>query len=353
MLTALFVAALVSGAHVAGAGWPMLAAFALLSLIPASDLAVGVLNWDVTHFFPPRVLPKLDASEGLHADARTMVVVPSIFAGESAVDELLSNLEIHYLANRDDHIYFALLGDYADATEEETATDAAILERALAGIEQLNKRHGGDGAARFHLFHRRRLWNEGEGKWMGWERKRGKLQEFNRLLRGARDTSYVTATAGAELLAGVRYVITLDADTRLPRDAARRLVGVALHPLNLPRYDREAGRVTRGYGILQPRVSISLEGASRSRFARIFSGRAGLDPYTTAASDVYQDLFGEGSFTGKGLYDVDAFETALEGRIPDNSILSHDLFEGLHARCALVTDIELFDDAPAQYDSYA
>jgi cyclic beta-1,2-glucan synthetase len=353
LLTALFVALLVSGAYLAGAGWLTLAAFALLTLIPASDLAVGVLNWDVTHFFPPRVLPKLDASEGLPADARTMVVVPTILANESAVDELVANLEIHYLANRDEHIYFALLGDYADAEAEETATDAAVLERALAGIEQLNERHGGEGYARFHLFHRRRLWNEGEGKWMGWERKRGKLQEFNRLLRGARDTGYTTATADAELLAGVRYVITLDSDTRLPRDAARRLVGVALHPLNLPRYDREAGLVTRGYGILQPRISITLEGASRSRFARVFSGQAGLDPYTTAASDVYQDLFGEGSFTGKGLYHVDAFETALEGRIPDNSILSHDLFEGLHARCALVTDIELFDDAPAQYDSYA
>ena len=353
LLTALVVAALVFDAYLAGAGWPVLAVFALLSLIPASDLAVGVLNWDVTHLLPPRVLPKIDTSEGIPADARTMVVIPAILSGEQAVDELLANLEIHHLANRDEHIYFALLGDFADAETEETETDAGVLERALAGVERLNERYGGEGFTRFQLFYRRRLWNESEGKWMGWERKRGKLQEFNRLLRGARDTSYVTATADAELLAGVRYVITLDADTRLPRDAARRLVGVALHPLNRPRYDRAAGRVTRGYGILQPRVSISLEAASRSRFARVFAGQAGLDPYTTAASDVYQDLFGEGSFTGKGLYDVDAFEGALEGRIPDNSILSHDLFEGLHARCALVTDVELFDDCPAQYDSYA
>ena len=353
LLTALAVGALVFGAYLAGAGWGVLAAFALLSLVPASELAVGVLNWDVTHLLPPRVLPKLDTSEGIPAEARTMVVIPAILSGEPAVDELLANLEIHHLANRDGHIYFALLGDFADAETEVDETDAAILERALAGVGQLNARYGGEGPARFHLFVRRRLRNEGEGRWMGWERKRGKLQEFNRLLRGARDTSYAVATADAELLAGVRYVITLDADTRLPRDAARRLVGVALHPLNRPRHDRATGRVTRGYGILQPRVSISLEGASRSRFARVFAGSAGLDPYTTAASDVYQDLFGEGSFTGKGLYDVDAFETALEGRIPDNSILSHDLFEGLHARCALVTDVELFDDSPAQYDSYA
>ncbi len=353
LLTALAVAALVFGAYLAGAGWFLLAAFALLSLVPASELAIAVLNWDVTHLLPPRVLPKLDTSEGIPADARTMVVIPAILSGEASVDELLANLEIHHLANRDEHIYLALLGDFPDAETEETETDAAILERALAGVAQLNARYGGEGFARFHLFLRRRLWNEGEGKWMGWERKRGKLQEFNRLLRGAQDTSYAVATADAELLAGVRYVITLDADTRLPRDAARKLIGVALHPLNRPRYDHAAGRFTRGYGILQPRVSISLEGASRSRFARVFAGSAGLDPYTTAASDVYQDLFGEGSFTGKGLYDVDAFETALEGRIPDNCILSHDLFEGLHARCALVTDVELFDDSPAQYDSYA
>ncbi len=278
ILTALVVAALVFGAYLAGAGWPLIAAFALLSLVPASELAIGVLNWDVTHLLPPRVLPKINTSKGIPADARTMVVIPAILSGEPAVDELLANLEIHHLANRDEHIYFALLGDFADAAVEEAETDAALLERALSGVGQLNQRYSGDGAERFHLFLRRRLWNEGEGKWMGWERKRGKLQEFNRLLRGARDTSYVTATADPELLAGVRYVITLDADTRLPRDAARRLVGVALHPLNRPRYDPAAGRVTRGYGILQPRVSITLESASRSRFARIFSGQRGARP---------------------------------------------------------------------------
>ncbi|MCA1850331.1 MAG: glycosyltransferase family 2 protein, partial [Acidobacteria bacterium] len=219
----------------------------------------------------------------------------------------------------------------------------------------MNARYGGgDAPARFHLFHRRRQWNEGEGKWMGWERKRGKLHEFNLLLRrGARGTSFIVVTADQELLSQVRYVITLDADTQLPRDAARKLVGVSLHPLNRPQFDAHLHRVTRGYGILQPRVSVSLESASCSRFARIFSGNTGIDPYTTATSDVYQDLFGEGSYTGKGLYDVDAFEMALDARVPENSILSHDLFEGLHARCGLVTDIEFLDDYPARYDAYA
>ena len=192
-----------------------------------------------------------------------------------------------------------------------------------------------------------------EDRWMGWERKRGKLEEFNRLLRGARDTSFIVNTAEDELLSRIRYVITLDSDTQLPRDVARKLVGAAIHPLNRPTLDPQLRLVTRGYGILQPRVSISLDSASRSKFARIFSGNTGIDPYTTAVSDVYQDLFGEGNFTGKGLYDVDAFEAALANRVPENSLLSHDLFESLFARAALVTDIELLDDYPASYDAYA
>src|SRR5207302_1156999 len=247
----------------------------------------------------------------------------------------------------------ALLGDFADAAAEEMPEDAAILEAALNGIEELNHKYTNSAEARFHLFHRRRLWNQSEGKWLGWERKRGKLHEFNRLLRGARDTSYMVATAEPLALGQVRYVITLDSDTQLPRDAARRLVGKAIHPLNRPRFDSQVGRVTRGYGILQPRVSMSLESASRSRFARIFSGNTGIDPYTTAASDVYQDLFGEGIYTGKGLYDVDAFEAALADRVPENSLLSHDLFESIFARAALVSDIEFLDDYPAYYDTYS
>lgn len=351
--TALIITLLALYARQSGASAPLLAVFALLSLIPASDLAVSIVNWDFTHLFSPRLLPKMDMAQGLPADARTFVVIPTLFTSEGGVEELLEKLEVHYLANRDEHIYYALLGDFADAAEEETVSDDALLEAALNGIELLNERHGAEGAARFFLFHRRRQWNEGEEKWMGWERKRGKLQEFNRLLRGATDTSFIVATADREFLSEVRYVITLDSDTQLPRDAARKLVGVRLHPLNHPRFDPAMGRVTRGYGILQPRVSISLTSSSHSLFARIFSGHTGIDPYTTASSDLYQDLFAEGSFTGKGLYDVDAFEAALAGRVPENSILSHDLFEGLYARCGLVTDIELLDDTPAHYDSYA
>src|SRR5690349_4601365 len=228
--------------------------------------------------------------------------------------------------------------------------DSLLLSVAQSGIDRLNQKYC---ERRFHLLHRHRLWNPGEEKWMGWERKRGKLEEFNRLLRGANDTSFVVRTANDELLKAIRYVITLDSDTQLPRDVARKLVGAAIHPLNQPQIDKATNRVTRGYGILQPRVSIALASAARSKFVQTFSGYTGIDPYTTAVSDVYQDFFGEGNFTGKGLYDVDAFQTTLENRVPPNSLLSHDLFESLFARAALTTDIELLDDYPASYEAYA
>ncbi|MDQ3043492.1 MAG: carbohydrate-binding protein, partial [Acidobacteriota bacterium] len=326
-LTALIVALFVLAAAYLGAGVPLLIVFGLLSLIPASDLALSVLNWDFTLTIPPRLLPQMDTAAEIPADAQTIVVIPTLLTGEMVVEELLEKLEIYYLGNQDENIYFGLLGDFADAPAEEMPTDAAILNRAFDRVEELNERHQKNGRRKFHLFHRRRLWNGREGKWMGWERKRGKLQEFNRLLRGAKDTSFTAVTADGEILRKIKYVITLDSDTQLPRDAARKLVGVAAHPLNRPHFDEKLQRVTKGYGVLQPRVGISLTSAARSRFARIFSGNTGFDPYTTATSDVYQDLFGEGSFTGKGLYDVDAFEASLKGRVPENSILSHDLFE--------------------------
>jgi cyclic beta-1,2-glucan synthetase len=353
LLAALITGAFVYYAYAAGAQPLLLVACALVVLIPASDLALGILNWDVTRFFHPRVLPRMDTSRGIPETARTFVVIPTLFTSEETVRELLEKLEVHYLANQDEQLSFALLGDFADAPQEEMPGDEALLDVALRGIEDLNARYASAEKKRFFLFHRRRQWNESEGKWLGWERKRGKLHEFNRLLRGARDTSFIVATADQAFLVGVAYVITLDSDTQLPRDTARRLVGTITHPLNRPRFNSESGRVTEGYAILQPRVSISLTSASSSRFARIFSGNTGIDPYTTAVSDVYQDLFGEGSYTGKGLYDVDAFERALDGRVPENSLLSHDLFESLYARAALVTDLELLDDYPAYYDTYA
>ena len=353
LLIAAHVAANAAGGALASPDWLLLITTALLALIPASDLALSILNWDVTHMFPPRLVPRMDTAHGIPEESCTMVVVPTIFSSESQVQALVERLEIHFLANQDSHIYFALLGDFADADAEELPDDAPLLNLAEAGIAELNRRYNKEQPLRFHLFHRRRQWNAGEGRWIGWERKRGKLEEFNRLLRGAPDTSFMALTSDESLLHRVRYVITLDSDTQLPRDVARKLVGAAIHPLNRPTLDPATNMVTRGYGILQPRVSISLVSASRSTFARTFSGNTGIDPYTTAVSDVYQDLFCEGSFTGKGLYDVDAFQTALSNRVPEQSLLSHDLFESLFARTALATDIELLDDYPASYDAYA
>ncbi|MFN0121480.1 MAG: hypothetical protein ACKV2V_13385, partial [Blastocatellia bacterium] len=354
LLTGLILTPLLFLAQRAGATRFELLALLFLALIPATDLALSVLNWDITHTFKPRILPKMDAEAATPPTARTMIVVPTLLTSEAVAAELIEKLEVHYLANQDPQFYFALLTDFADAETETLPNDDALLLFTLEGIEKLNTRYADANATgRFFLFHRRRQWNEAEGKWIAWERKRGKLEEFNRLLRGADDTSFTVVPAEAAWLASVRYVITLDSDTQLPRDTARRLVATIRHPLNHARHDPATRRVVRGYGILQPRVSVTLESSARSRFARIFSGNTGIDPYSTAASDVYQDLFGEGSFIGKGLYDVDAFQAALASRAPDNALLSHDLFEGLYARAALVSDIELLDDYPAHYDTWA
>ncbi len=290
---------------------------------------------------------------GIPEEARTLVVVPTLLTSVGGVVGLLEHLEVLALGNLDPLIHFAILGDFTDAAARDMPGDAAILAAARSGIEALNGRLGEGRAERFFLLHRARQWNPAEGVWMGWERKRGKLEELNRLLRGAKDTSYEVQVGDVGVLSRVRYCLTLDSDTRLPRDGAKKLVGILEHPLNRPRFDPRCGRVTEGYGILQPRVSVTASSAAGSHFARIFAGHTGVDPYTTAVSDTYQDLFGEAIFTGKGLYDVDAFIAALDGRVPDNALLSHDLFEGLHARTGLVTDVEVVDDYPSSVLAHA
>ena len=327
--------------------------FTLLALLPASEIALSFINHYVTYLMKPHPLPRIDTEKGIPGTDKTMIVIPTLFTKELVVRELIERLEIHALANMDKSLSYALLGDFADAPTETLQTDDYFTRVALSGIAELNARYCQDEGPRFHLFVRKRLWNEAEGAWIGWERKRGKLLEFNHLLRGASDTSYVVHTASPELMAQIKYVITLDSDTQLPRGAAQKLVGTILHPLNKPQFDAAQGRVVAGYGILQPRISITSESAQATRFARISSGNIGLDPYTTAVSDVYQDMFQEGSFTGKGLYVVDEFELALENRVPENAVLSHDLFEGSYARSALVTDVELYDDYPGDYETFS
>ena len=334
-------------------GWDGLSliALAFLVAVPASEVTVQLLQWLITSIVPPSRLPRLELS-AVPESARTMVIVPTIFDSIERVQDLLEHLEVQALGNLDPHVHFALLSDFRDATSETLPGDAAVLDAARAGIAALNAKHAG-GADRFFLFHRLRQWNAQEGLWMGWERKRGKIEEFNRLLRGAADTSFAVSVGDLSILPSIKYCITLDSDTRLPRGVARELIGIITHPLNRATFDPRAGRVTEGYGILQPRISVTFTSAAGSLFARLYSGHTGVDPYTTAVSDAYQDLFGEGIFTGKGLYDVDAFTVALEDMVPENALLSHDLFEGLHVRVALVSDVELVDDYPSSVLSHA
>ncbi|MCY7348202.1 MAG: hypothetical protein LH614_18575, partial [Pyrinomonadaceae bacterium] len=327
----------------------------LLAVIPASELAITLVNRLVNGVLKPLLLPKMDLKNGIPEKARTVVVVPTLLTDKATIAELCGNLEVYWLANRDTQLFFALLGDLPDADGETMPTDAELCETARQTIAQLNRKYEvRETSPRFHFFTRRREWNAGEGKWICTERKRGNLHEFNQLLRGKTDTNFaLNETINFEFLKTIRYVITLDADTQLPCDTARKLIGTIEHPLNRPVFDEKVGRVTEGYAILQPRIEISLTSSLQTTFARIFSAGKGFDPYTTAVSDVYQDLFAEGSFVGKGLYDVDAFEAALDRRIPENKLLSHDLFEGLYARVALLTDVALYDDYPSNYESYA
>ncbi len=331
----------------------MATAAALLALLPASELAALVVQRIVAALVPPRRLPRLDFGEGIPESARTMVVVPELLGSVGDVQRLLAHLEVQALGNLDPRIHFAVLSDFKDARTLSVAGDDEILTAAVAGIEALNRRHVPDRNDRFYLFHRDRQWNPKEDVFMGWERKRGKIEEFNRLLRSSTDTGFSVKVGDLSILPSVRYVLTLDADTRLPRGVARTLIGIISHPLNRPVVDAALRRVTEGYGILQPRVSVNLASAAGSLFARLYSGHTGVDPYTTAVSDTYQDLFGAGIFTGKGLYDVDAFQATVGWRVPENALLSHDLFEGLHARTALVSDVEVVDDYPANVLAHA
>src|SRR6185503_1227848 len=298
------------------------------------------------------VLPKMDFRKGIPVDCRTMVVVPVLLAPPDDVAAIVSRLEVHWLANADANLHLALLMTPADAPAESMPGDADLLRRAEEGVRALNVRYGGQDTGPFHLLHRKRLWNPGEGCWMGWERKRGQLAEFNRLIAGDRTTTFAGHVGDPRILPSIRFVLTLDADTELPRGAARRLVGTLAHPLNRAEFEPATGRVTAGYTVLQPRVEVTPFGAAASRFTRLFAGDPGLDLYARGTSDVYQDLFGEGIYVGKGIYDPVAFERSLQGRVPDNTLLSHDLFEGIHGRAGLVTDVVLFEDYPADYRRY-
>ncbi len=330
-----------------GTHWLPLLLLAVPALICASSFGVGIANWLMTQLLVPQSLPRMDYEQEIPPDQRTLVAVPTMLTSLSGVEHLLDGLEIRYLANRDAALHFALVTDFVDAATETKEGDAELVLLAREGIKGLNEKYAHDRSGIFHLFHRSRRWNDQEGVWMGYERKRGKLADVNATLRGATDR-FAEVVGETSLLQQVRYVITLDTDTQLPRDSARFMVGAMAHPLNRPVFDQRLNRVVDGYTILQPRVDVSLRCTRRSRFAQLFSGSTGIDPYTRVVSDVYQDLFAEGSFIGKGIYDVDSFGQCCSD-FPENTILSHDLIEGAYCRAGLLSDVTLYEEYPSSY----
>jgi len=335
LITAIFTGSLLAKAHAMGTQDWLVALIGLPLVLGASHLAVALVNWLATLLATPRLLPRMDFSGGIPPESRTLAVIPTMLTSEASVEGLVEALEVRFLANRDEHLHFVLLTDFRDAPEETLPEDEVLLRLAQQRIQEVNEKYRGAKADAFFLFHRPRRWNRQEHIWMGYERKRGKLADLNSLLRGDPGERFSLIVGETSVLSNVKYVITLDTDTQLPRDSAWQFVGAMAHPLNRAQYSEQRQRIDEGYGILQPRVAESLPGMKRSRYARLCGSEPGIDPYTRVISDVYQDLFGEGSFIGKGIYDVDAFEQALKGRFPENRILSHDLVEGCYARAGL------------------
>lgn len=360
---------LLNEAHAYGArGW-LLGLTGIILLLATSQFAVTLVNWISPMLVRPHKLPRMDFSDGIPPAFSALAVIPTLLTSEPEITDLAEALEVRFLANRDKNVYFGLLTDFMDADQETLPEDDVLVNHARSLIEELNRKYdnksgqnmfeGRDAAGAyqggpFFLFHRPRRWNGGERAWMGHERKRGKLADLNALLRGAGSDAFSVIVGNTAVLGDIKYVITLDTDTQLPRETAQQFIAAMAHPLNQPRIDmlrgdRNNALVTEGYGILQPRVAVTLSSTNRSHYAWLYGGDAGVDPYTRVVSDIYQDLFYEGSFIGKGIYDVDAFEQAVCGRFPENRILSHDLLEGCYARAGLLSDVQLYEEFPSRY----
>ncbi|QCX34529.1 glycosyl transferase family 36 [Caloramator sp. E03] len=323
----------------------------IIFIIPATQIALDLSNYIFSNTIFPKLLPKLDLKDGIPEDCSTLVIVPTILPDENRTIELIKNLEITYAANGQENIYFAIVGDLKDSNKEIEDTDKNIIQTALEKISELNKKYS-KGKDIFYVFIRKRTFNSSERKWIGYERKRGAILELNNLIKGSNDTTYSIISGSIENLKDIKYIITLDADTIMPIGCASRLIGTISHPLNMAEYDENKNIVTEGYGIIQPRIGINIDVTIKSIFNCIFASNAGIDPYSSAMSDLYQNIFNEGIFTGKGIYDIDIYRKCLNDAIPDNTVLSHDLLEGSYLRCGLATDIELIDSFPEKYSSY-
>jgi cyclic beta-1,2-glucan synthetase len=341
----LFYIAYDQGQH----SWQILTIVGILSFLGCLQLAVSFVNWLSTVVVQPQLLPRMDYSNGIPAECRSLVVVPTLLASEAYIEELIEGLEIRFLANSEQNLHFGLLTDFMDADSATMPGDDQLVALAKKRIDELNEKYTSPESNTFYLFHRPRTWNRQEKKWMGYERKRGKLSALNAFLRDVGRNDFSLVVGDLNILTNIKYVITLDSDTQLPRESVWKFIGTMTHPLNLPVYDPNKKRVTIGYGILQPRVEASLHKTAVSLYLRMQGNLSGIDPYTKASSDVYQDLFGQGSFIGKGIYDVDVFERVLDDRFPENRILSHDLLEGCYVRSGLISDVHLYEESPSQY----
>lgn len=350
-LTVVISAGLIIKAYHDGAELKLLLLVGVLSMLAASHFSIAITNWLATLLVKPDPLPKMDFSSGIPIEFRTLVTVPTMLENKKQIQKMVDDLEVRFLSNRDSNLYFSLLTDFKDSETETTPDDDGLLQLVKNSIEALNKKYGRVRNDTFFLFHRPRKWNPREKLWMGYERKRGKLGELNRLLRGKDESNFELIVGEPSLYRTVKYVITLDADTQLPRESAQKLSGLMAHPLNHPVVDTKRKIVKEGYGIVQPRIAISLHGATISQYLRMHENDSGIDPYTRVTSDVYQDVFQEGSFIGKGIYDVDAFERTLGTRFPENRILSHDLLEGSYVRCGFASDIQFYEEYPSRYSA--
>lgn len=344
------IAAQYAAFHAISYQWAWILTVIVAALIPSSEIAVSIMNWIAAKTLKPAVFPALELKDGIPQSMSTMIVIPTLLPNQARVKEILNNLEIHYLSNRDKNLYFALVGAFKDS-DAEVPADLTVVDAAMAGIKALNRKYMHDDTEIFYYFHRTSQYSAENKMWIGWERKRGALIEFNDLLLGCGDTSFLYRSNKDKDFSNIKYVITLDSDTILPIDMAKKMIATMAHPLNQPVIDKKRGIVTDGYGLMQPRVDFDSENSGKSPFSKIYTGQVGIDPYSSAISDIYQDMFGEGIYTGKGIYDLKVFQQVLKNAIPENQILSHDLYEGSYVRAALVTNLKLVESYPTKYNS--
>lgn len=337
--------------HIEGYAYLSILIF-IIVFVPIETIIINFINYCYAKKFKPKVIPKIEFKDGIPEDYATLVVIPTLLNDEERIEELARNLEVFYLSNREKNIYFGIIGDFKESNNKTTPQDESLINKGIKVIDELNKKYSSSEDI-FYYFYRERVYSKTQGVWMGWERKRGALVELNKFLLGDEDTNFKVGSGDAPNIRGrIKYIITLDADTKLPIDAAKQLIGAISHPLNKAIVDEKSNIVVEGYGIIQPRILVDIDSSNKSMFTRIFAGQGGMDPYSTAISDIYQDLFGEGIFTGKGIYDLEVFQKVLDNSIPENEVLSHDLLEGSYVRTGLATDIKLVDGYPEKYISY-